>query len=290
MVKQITMLVVLLLFAANAFAQYGVFSKDELIRYTPENPYERYEDGRPKVPVEWLERMKDVSLEEAWSVLRRHGYHNQFAGNWIDINPDIVLVGRALTAAFMPLRPDLNAATDRLGEEHGNIGPQNSWVIDRLQEYDVAVVDLFGKVKDGTFVGDNLANALFAKTGGNGFVIDGGVRDLDGILEIEGIRGFVRGIDPTALAQTTLTGVNTPIRIGEATVMPGDVVLGRRGGIIFIPPHLVEEVVLTSEDVRMRDRFGHQMMREGVYTPGQIDVRWTEEIEAHYQRWLQERE
>ena len=77
-----------------------------------------------------------------------------------------------------------------------------------------------------------------------------------------------------------------PIRLGRASVMPGDVVLGKKEGVIFIPAHLAQEVVETSEIVRLRDEFGHLRLREGKYTPGQIDTRWTPEMEAEFQRWV----
>lgn len=272
-----------------SFAQYGTFSKEERILYTPQNPYDRFEDGRPRVPDDILERMRPVTIEEAWDVLRSHGYHHQFEGNWFNLNPDTVLVGRAVTAAFFPRRPDVNAVTTELGKADNRIGPQNSWVIDTLVENDVLVIDLFGKIKEGTFAGDNLATAIFAKSK-TGMIVDGGIRDLDGILEIPGISVFVRGVDPTALADVTLMGINIPIRIGEVTVMPGDVVLGRREGVIFIPPHLAREVVERSEDIRLRDEFGHERLREGKYTPGQIDRTWTKEIEEDFQQWKKARQ
>lgn len=274
--------------ALPAWPQFGTFSKEDRVRFTPDNPYERFEDGRPKVPDGILERMKHVSIEEAWSVLRRHGYNSQFAGGWMNLHPERVLVGRAVTCSFMPERPDVQKVTKELGEETGNIGGQNSWVIDTLVPDDVIVVDLFGKVVNGTFAGDNLANSIHTKTG-TGMVIDGGIRDLDGIYEIPDFSTFVRGADPTAIADVTLMGINIPIRIGEVTVMPGDVVLGRREGIIFIPPHLAEEVVTRSEDIRLRDEFGHQRLREQKYTPGEIDRRWTEEIEKDFEQWKAER-
>lgn len=271
-----------------ASAQFGTFSKDELIKYTPENPYERFDDGRPKVPDSILERMKDVSIEEAWGVLRGHRYNFQFAGDWMNMHPDRVVVGRAVTCAFLPKRPDFDKVTSETGKEAGNVGGQNSWVIDTLVEGDLIVVDLFGKVKNGTFAGDNLANSIYAKTK-TGMVIDGGVRDLDGIFSIPNFNSFIRGVDPTAIADVTLSGINIPIRIGEVTVMPGDIVLGRREGIIFIPPQFAEEVVTRSEDIRLRDEFGHQRLREQKYTPGEIDRKWTEEIEADFKEWKKEK-
>ncbi len=278
-----------LLFVCSVHAQYGTLSKDERILYTQENPYERFDDGRPRVPGGILERMKEVTIEEAWSVLRRHGYHYQFEGGWKNLHPERVLVGRAVTAAFMPKRPDLHDVTNELGEKDKRIGAQNSWVIDTLVENDVIVVDMFGKIKHGTYAGDNLATSIYARSK-TGMIINGGIRDLEGIYDMPDFCTFVRGFDPTGIGGVTLMGINIPIRIGEATVMPGDVVLGKREGIIFIPPHLAQEVVKRSEDIRLRDQFGHQRLKEGKYTPGEIDRKWTPNIEEDFQQWKEERE
>jgi regulator of RNase E activity RraA len=247
--------------------------------------FERSPDGRPRVPDDLLERMQLVTTEEAWGVLRRHGYHFQFEGNWLNLHPDQVLVGRAVTAIFMPARPDLHALVDELGQAEGRIGAHNSWVIDTLVQGDVLVVDLFGKVKDGTFAGDNLGTAIHSRSG-TGMVVDGGIRDLQRVFELPDFAVFVRGVDPTAILDVTLVGVNVPARIGQATVLPGDVVLGTRTGVIFIPPHLAQEVVEFSEDIRLRDVFGKQRLSEGRYTPGQVDVSvWPPEIEQDFAAW-----
>jgi len=148
---------------------------------------------------------------------------------------------------------------------------------------------MYGKVIDGTFLGDNLANSIYVKSGGTGVVIDGGARDIEGVLEIPDFPIFNRGWDPSFLAGMMLMGINTPVRIGRAAVMPGDVVLGKREGVIFIPAHLAQEVVETSEIIRLRDKFGHQRLREGKYTPGQIDAEWTDEIEKDFTEWLKAR-
>lgn len=263
--------------------------KEDILEFTKEYEGERFPDGRPCVPGDIIERMKKVTIEEAWGVLQGHGYRFQFAGDWVNLHPDRVLVGRAVTCAFVPLRPDFQSIVEEQGKADKRIGGQNSWVIDTLVENDTIVVDLFGKVKDGTFAGDNLGNAIFARSK-TGMVIDGGIRDLDGIYSLPDFATFVRGVDPSAIANVTLTGINTPIRIGEATVLPGDIVLGKRGGLIFIPPHLAQEVVERSENIRMRDRFGHQRLREGKYTPGEIDRGWTEEIEADFAEWRKTQE
>jgi regulator of RNase E activity RraA len=249
---------------------------------------ERFADGRPRVPDDILRRMKLVTTEEAWGVLRRHGYNFQFTGDWQNPHPDRVLVGRAVTAAFMPLRPDVQAAVEAIGQAEGRVGGQNSWVIDTLVEDDCIVVDLFGKIKNGTFAGDNLGTSIHAKSK-TGMVIEGGVRDMQRLYDIPDFAMFVRGVDPTAIADVTLMGINVPIRIGEATVLPGDVVLGTLTGLIFIPAQLAQEVVERSEDIRERDSFGHQRLREGRYTPGEIDRKWSETIEADFAVWRKER-
>ena len=262
-----------------------VNSRESIIELTRLNPFQRFPDGRPCVPDELLERVKSVTTEEAWSVLRKQGYEFQFEGDWFRTHPERILVGRAVTAMMVPRRPDFNDLVEEAGKQEGRIGGQNSWVIDTLKPGDVMVVDLFGKIKDGTLVGDNLSTALRARTRA-GAVIDGGIRDFQGVSKLTDVAIFCRGLHPTAIADTTLVGINIPIRIGEATVLPGDVVLGTPTGVIFIPPHLVQQVVERSEDVRMRDRFGKLRLGEGRYTPGQIDRTWTPDIENDYEEWL----
>ncbi len=274
---------------ALAFAQVGVFDKEQIIEYTPRWKGERFPDGRPKVSDELLARMKKVSIEEAWAVLRKYGFNSQFEGNWVLAGPrEPVLVGRAVTAYFHPVRPDVNEVINQKGKKAGRIGMQNSWIIDTVVKGDVIVVDLMGKIVDGTFMGDNLANSIWAKSGGTGIVIDGGARDIEGVEQIPNFPVFNRGWDPSAIANVMLMGINAPIRIGRASVMPGDVVLGKKEGVIFIPAHLAQEVVESSEITRLRDDFGHQRLQEGKYTPGQIDGRWSEEIRNDFLNWLKE--
>ena len=259
-------------------------SKEKLIYYTQEWDGERFEDGRPKVPDALLKRALNISIEEAWQYLRNKGYRNQFEGNWKMIN-DTPLVGRALTAQYMPSRPELEKRIKEDGQKAGRIGGPNSWPIDMLQEGDIYIADCFGKIVDGTLIGDNLGNAIYANSK-NGVVFDGGLRDLEGLAEIEGFNAFVRGWDPSFLQETMLMGLNTPIRIGQITVLPGDIILAKREGIIAIPAHLAEAVIINAEFVALRDKFGHQRLREGTYTPGQIDGRWDDKIKKDFLKWL----
>lgn len=261
-------------------------SREDLLALTTKWTGERYPDGRPKVPDSLLARMRNVSIEEAWEVLKGQGYNNQFEGNWQMIHNDVPVVGRALTAVYRPSRPDYAERVNAVGKEQGRIGASNSWPIDMLQNGDVYVADGFGKVADGTLIGDNLGNSIYAKSG-NGVVFDGSLRDLAGLEEIEGFNAFVRGWHPSAIRDMILGGVNVPIRIGAVTVLPGDVVLAKREGVIFIPPHLAERVALTAEVVALKDRFGHQRLREGKYTPGEIDRAWTPEIKADFLEWFE---
>jgi len=264
-------------------------TREDVISITPLNPFDRFDDGRPNVPDDLIERMKLVTVEEAWSVLMKNDYNYQFEGNWVNLHPDRVLVGRAITATMVPIRPDLNDVVNAQGECEGRHGSQNNWVIQAVGENDVVVVNLFGKVKDGTFIGDNLATAVSGQKGA-GLVIDGGIRDPGGVFDAPNINVFCRGFDPTAIKDVTLISLNGPTQIGQVTVLPGDIVLGTLEGVIFIPPHLVEEVVTTSEEIRIRDKFGKQRLREGKYTSGQIDVSvWEVEIEADFQEWRKQR-
>lgn len=292
--KKLVVIMAVLCFWGQTSTSFGQqISRDELVFLTPEWKGERYPDGRPKVSDSILKRMKLVTHEEAWAVLRNENYKYQYADGWQTINPDSVLVGRAVTATFMPGRPDVHRVLDKKGhEKDGRVKAQNTWPIALLTKGDVYVVDQFGMHEDGPTIGDNLGNDIYTRTG-NGIVYEGAVRDINGLKELGGFTSFFRSYhpshhlnDPAGALNTTLVSINHPTRIGRVMVMPGDVVLGRDGGVIFIPPHLAEKVVKTSEIVRLRDMFSHQRLREQKYTSGQIDTRWSDEIEKDFSQWL----
>ena len=266
------------------WAQLGMFSKEQRLELTRAWKGERFPDGRPKVPDELLERLKTVDAEEAWGVLMKAGYAYQFEGGWKVINAGPRLVGRVVTAVFMPVRPDVNAVLNEHGKAEGRVGAQNSWVIDTLQPGDILVVDLFGKIKDGTFIGDNLGTSMYTKSH-TGLIVDGSVRDETGIREIEGFQVYTRGVDPSALRNVMLMGINVPIRIGQATVMPGDVAVTDVEGVTFIPPQLCEEVADRAELTHMVDEWGHMMLRQQKYTPGEIDGKWTHQMIEEFNQY-----
>jgi regulator of RNase E activity RraA len=279
-----------ILFVCSFLVVYpqGVTSTPEYIKeLTSSWTGPRFDDGRPKVSDALLKRLKGIQMEEAWGYLRGHGFHNQYEGNWQIIHPDSVMTGRVVTAQYMPLRPDFKQLIKIKGakENRDTIGGSNSWPIEILLPGDVYVADGYGRVIDGTLIGSNLGNAIYANSQ-NGVIFDGGVRDLKGLRDIEGFNGWIRGDDPSFIKDEMLTSINAPIRIGRAIVLPGDVVLANRYGTIFIPSHLVEKLVLASEVVGLRDQFGFQRLREKTYTPGQIDTKWTDAIKADFRKWL----
>ncbi|MCW9707950.1 RraA family protein [Fodinibius salsisoli] len=262
--------------------------EEKLIALTPEWEGERFDDGRPKVPANILERMEHVTIEEAWGIIREEGYHNQFeGGKWEVLHPDEPIVGRALTATYTPARPAVQEQIKAQGEKDGRSGPPNTWPIDMLEQGDVYIADGYGKVKDGTLIGDRLGNTIYANSG-NGVVFHGSSRDREGLSEIEGFNAFVRAWHPSFIQEMMLIGLNTPTRLGSVTVMPGDVVLAKKEGVIFIPAHLAQKVVDESEVIRVRDTFAHEKVRSGTYTAGQMDTEWTEEIEVDFKNWVEE--
>jgi len=278
----------MIILAISTVRAQNVGSSPEYIRaLTAEWKGERFPDGRPKVSDELLGRLKNISIEEAWGFLRNRGYQNQYEGDWLIINPDEPMTGRVVTAQYMPLRPDLENYIKEQGkiENRAQQGGTNSWPIDILVEGDVYVADAYGKIIDGTLIGDNLGNSIYAKSK-RGVVFNGSVRDLEGIREIDGFNGWIKGHDPSYIMQMSLTSINAPVRLGRAVVLPGDVVLANKYGVIFIPAHLLDELVITSEVTALRDKFGHQRLREGKYKPGEIDSRWSDEIRKDFMNWL----
>ncbi len=280
-----------------AWAHEGFLSPAEVIHDTPEWKGERFADGRPKVPDAILDRMKSVTLEEAWATLRYAGYEHQYEDGWATLYPDKILIGRALTSSWIPGRLDLQKVIEADGKVEGRKGGPNAWPVDMLQQRDVYVSDHFGLKVDGPSIGDNVGNAIYARSG-NGIVYDGAVRDINGLRELPNFIAFYRAYDPShhfgrigdegRPLNSTMTSINSPTRIGHAAVMPGDVVLGRDGGVIFIPPQLAMRVVQESERTRLRDIFGHLRLKEQKYTAGQIDRGWTPEIEADFTQWMKD--
>ncbi len=268
-------------------AQQVTLTVDQVKAITPDWKGERFADGRPKVPDKLLERLKAVRLEEAWGILRNKGYQNQFEGDWMVLHPDSAMTGRAVTAQYLPLRPDFDKIIKDKGKAEGRIGATNSWPIDVLKNGDIYVADSYGKIIDGTLIGDNLGNAIYAKSL-RGVIFYGSVRDVEGLQEIKGFNAWTKGNDPSYIQQMMLGGINVPIRMGRAMVLPGDAVLAKKNGVVFIPAHLLEEVVLNAEFISLKDQFGHQRLREGKYTPGQIDTQWTDEIKKDFLKWLDE--
>jgi regulator of RNase E activity RraA len=283
MKRRSIVLLLVTFFITETFSQ--TISKDELTFLTAEWKGERFADGRPKISDDLVARAKNIGIDDAWTVLKNLGFINQFEMGWKTVNDEPV-AGRALTAMFMPSRPDVEKSIKERGQKQGRTGNTNSWPIEVLTKGDVYVADGFGKINGGTLMGSTLGTAIYAKTG-NGVVFNGAARDLQGLSEIKGFNAFVRDFHPSFLQEMVLMGLNTPIRIGEVMVMPGDLVIGQKEGVLFVPAHLAEQVVATSEFVIRKDKFGFEMVKSGKYTTGQIDSQWTDTIKDDFIKWLE---
>jgi 4-hydroxy-4-methyl-2-oxoglutarate aldolase len=244
-----------------AFSQVKM-TKEQIMFYTSDWKGERFADGRPKVQDDLLKRALDVSIEDVWDYLRGEGYRNQFEGDWQALHIEKPFAGRALTAQYMPIRADMVKAITAEGKAEGRVSGNNSWPINELQIGDVYVADGFGKVIDGTLIGSNLGNGIAAHTH-TGFIFYGGIRDQEENREIPNFNGFYKGYDPSFWQQMTLTAINSPIRVGRAVVLPGDLVLAKTDGVIFIPAILAEAAVSHAEFTNLMDDYNFELNREG---------------------------
>jgi 4-hydroxy-4-methyl-2-oxoglutarate aldolase len=250
-----------LLGASPAFAQVKM-TKEQMMFYTSDWKGDRFPDGRPKVPDDLLKRALDVSIEDVWDYLREHGYRNQFEGDWQALHIEKPFAGRALTAQYMPLRADMAKAIAAEGKAEGRVSFNNSWPINELQIGDVYVADSWGKLIDGTLIGSNLGNGIAAHTH-TGFVFYGGIRDQEENREIPNFNGFYKGYDPSFIMQMTLTAINAPVRIGRAVVLPGDLVLAKTDGVIFIPAIMAEGAISHAEFTNLMDAYNFELNKEG---------------------------
>lgn len=272
-----------------AVGQLINFSKQQLIEYTPQNPFDRLPDGRPKVPDNLIERARGLSSEEIWSVLNEKGFNNQYADGLQVLHPGKTMVGRAFTVQFMPIRGDVDDVAQAKSKQQTGQGLHNQTAIDMLQPGDVLVVDIFGKKVDGTMVGDNLFFYVNQATHGGGLVVDGSVRDLDGISEID-MPAYFRSVDPTPIGNVMLTGINVPTRIGNAIVMPGDLVVGDREGVYFVPPQFVQEVLDKADVTHIHDEWTKKKFAEGKYKSSDIYGSPRDpKLQQEYQEYLKKR-
>ena len=278
--------------AGPARSQLVTFSKQDLVDYSAQSPFERFPDGRPKVPDNLLQQARELSSEEVWAVLQEKGFNNQYADGFRILHPDKPMVGRAFTVQFMPQRPDLEHIANSKAKELGLPHLTNQTAIDMLQPGDVLVVDIFGKKVGGTVVGDNLFYYVMTATKGGGLVVDGSIRDLNGISEID-MPAYFKDVDPTPIDNVMLTGINVPIRIGGVTVMPGDLVVGDREGVYFIPPQFVKDVLDRADEIRIHDEWTKKKFAEGKYKSSEIystpkDPKLVQEYQEYLKLRLQE--
>ena len=262
--------------------------REAIIELTPLWKGERFPDGRPKVEDKYIEEMKKMTLEELWKPIFLKGYESQFEGDLRTLHDDgRILVGRAVTATFVPTRPDLHEVMFGVGADEGRKGNYNQWVIDSLVEGDVVVADMYDKIYKGTFLGGNLTTAIKTKTKTGGAVIWGGIRDTQQMKAVPDVQVYYRGIDPTPIREFIMKDFNSITRIGKATVLPGDIVYGAGGGVLFIPSHLVKEVVEGAAKTHVKDDFGFEMIGQNKFTTAQIDrATWTVEMLDMLLEWI----
>jgi 4-hydroxy-4-methyl-2-oxoglutarate aldolase len=292
MVSMVCGFVLSLVLSPVAAAQLFTFSKQDLIDYTAQNPFDRLPDGRPKVPDDLIERARGLSSEEVWAVLQQKGFNSQYADGFQVLHPGKTMAGRAFTVQFMPSRADVDDVAQGKAKEHGLKRLMNQTAIDMLQPGDVLIVDLFGKKVNGTIVGDNLFFYVMKATHGAGLVVDGSVRDLDGLSEID-MPAYFRAVDPTPIGNVMLTGINIPVRIGGVTVMPGDLVVGDREGVYFIPPQFVQEVLDRADETHIHDEWTKKKFEEEKYKSSEIygspgDPKLLQEYQDYLKRRLEE--
>ena len=285
--KRICILCVICLLTLRVTAQQIGSTPEQVKALTSQWKGERFEDGRPKVPNIMLQKLESATLEQIWGYLLRKGYRNQVEKDWIILKPGHTMVGRALTAQFMPSRPDLDSLVRAVGKAEGRSqrGGINIWPIDILTEGDIYVADGYGKVKDGTLIGSSLGNAIYGKTG-KGVVFYGSIRDMQELRDTEGFNAWIKGQDPSFIKDMTPTSINAPVRIGEVTVFPGDVVFANDYGTVFIPAHLVEDLVITSELVGLRDEFERVLLQQGKYPSGEVHGQWNDAIKNEFRAWV----
>src|SRR5438105_4367373 len=189
----------------------------------------------------------------------------------------------------MPLRPDVDEIAKDKAKEHGIPRLTNQAAIDMVQPGDMLVVDLFGKKVNGTIVGDNLFYYLAKAAHAAGLVVDGSIRDLDGISEIE-MPAYYRHADPTPIGNVMLTRINIPIRIGNTAVMPGDLVVGDREGVYFIPPQFAKSVLDQADEIHIHDEWTKKKFAEGKYKSSEIYPSPSDpKLQQEYKEYLQKR-
>lgn len=285
--KQLLLTTTLFFAVLTVLAQQVGWTPQQIKNLTSQWKGERLQDGRPNVSDLVLERLENCTLEQIWGYLGRRGYQNQVEKNWIILKPGETMVGRVVTAQFMPSRPDLDSLVKAHGKAEGRSqkGGINIWPIDILSKGDIYVADGYGKIKDGTLIGSSLGNAIYGKTG-KGVIFYGSVRDMQELKATEGFNAWVKGHDPSFIRNMTPTSINAPIRIGEVTVFPGDIVFANEYGVVFIPAHLVEGLVSASEMTALRDEFERVLLQQAKYPSGQIHGAWDENIKKEFRAWV----
>ena len=239
---------------------------------------------RTRVTDEQLRRLKAVPIEAVWGALQSRGYKQCFVTGFQMTQPNVKLVGRALTMRYLPVRPDLMEAVQTLGREGDWEYQFNIRAGEDTRPGDVLVVELGGAIDRATFMGDVTGLGISAR-GAAGVVIDGGLRDYSEFLPMKDFPVYFRGAHASAMADQVGVDWNAPVRILNVTVMPGDIVIGDSSGVLFFPPQLADEVIRAAEDTVYVEDFKREMIQSTKYRARDIYPKLSPELEKVFEEW-----
>jgi len=140
---------------------------------------------------------------------------------------------------------------------------------DMIEAGDVLVVDSGGR-EDAAVIGD-IVGATIIGLGCVGLVVDGAVRDLDGLDE-SGLPTFARGAHPATGSNQGPGAINVPVHIGGVAVHPGDVVRADSSGIVVVPRERVASVVELSRAVADRETGWREAIASGQSLPSATGI------------------
>lgn len=220
-------------------------------------------DKKARATDEHLAALEELPLETIWGVLRGMGYEETYFPGMTPTVPGKRLVGRAVTIRYLPRRPDLVEAMEALAEKGGWSSKYHTRAAEESKPGDVLVVDTGGQVEGGVFFGD--ISALGAQmSGASGAILYGSTRDLDELKEMTDFPVFSMGFHPAGATQIGVDW-NIPIRVGTATVMPGDLVLATDEAVIFFPPTIADEVIAKAKKHRDEEDYKRELVRSKKY-------------------------
>jgi regulator of RNase E activity RraA len=207
-----------------------------------------------------LEHLKHIQLEPIWQAVQALGYRNCHFSGLKTTRPGERLVGRAVTIRYLPQRPDLTEAMTKLAKEGDWPRAYNVRAAEEVKPGDVIAVDLGGGIPDGIFFGD--VSAIGARAAGaNGVILYGSTRDEVELQKMAGFPVLAMGFDPRPATQIGVDW-NVPIRVGDVTVLPGDVVVADEEAAVFFPGKIAEQVIQRAQATQDQEMYERKLATE----------------------------